>query len=244
MQVAHPLVAAGVSAHSDYRQNPWQRLERTMSAVWKVVYGTRAEADRAAGRVRSLHSRVYGVTPEPMGPFPAGSAYSAANPDLLMWVHATLVDTALLVYEGWVRPLSDTERGGYYEDMKVLARLFGTPEHVIPPTIGDFHTYMRERLASEEIAVTPAALDVMQSVLRPPLPLPLRPAWRAVALVTAALLPPRLREQYGLRWDPIRGAAIAASREWTRRVVLPLLPDMLRAIPPARANHLSVASQP
>jgi uncharacterized protein (DUF2236 family) len=256
MQVAHPLVAAGVSRHSNYRQNPWQRLERTMSSVWTAVYGTRAEADRAGARVRSLHARVHGRIEQRMGPFPAGTVYSAASPDLLMWVHATLVDTALTVYEGWVRPLPEAERSAYYEDMKVLAQLFGTPAAAIPPTLDDFRAYMRDRLAGDEICVTPAAHEVMESVLRPPLPAPLRPAWRAVGLVTADLLPPRLREEYGLRWDPVRAATLGASREWTRRVVMPLLPDLVRAIGPARTaerdqSHapaeprgLSVASQP
>jgi len=102
LQVAHPLVAAGVAEHSDFRENPWKRLEGTMNAVWAVVFGTRAQADRAARRVRAMHSRVQGHTA-------AGTPYSALDPELLLWVHATLVDTALLVYGQWVRPLGAEE---------------------------------------------------------------------------------------------------------------------------------------
>lgn len=238
MQVAHPLVAAGVSAHSDYRENPWRRLEGTMSSVWTAVFGTREEADRVGARVQSMHKRVHGRTPRRLGPFPAGTAYSASDPELLMWVHATLVETTLTVYESWVRPLTDRERTSYYEEMKVLAEIFGTPSSVIPATLDDFRAYMRERLESEEICATATARDIAGSVLNPPLPMPLRPAWRVVGLVTAGLLPPKLRRQYGFGWDPPRRLAFAASREWVRRVAMPLLPDMIRAVPAARgAEH-------
>ena len=98
LQVAHPLVAAGVAAHSDYRNNPWRRLEQTMRTVWTIVYGTRAEADAVAARIRAGHSRVRGEIKRDMGPFRSGTRYSALDPQLLLWVHATLVDTALLVY--------------------------------------------------------------------------------------------------------------------------------------------------
>jgi uncharacterized protein (DUF2236 family) len=238
MQVAHPLVAAGVSDHSDYRENPWRRLEGTMSSVWTAVFGTRAEADRIGARVRSMHKLVRGRTARRLGPYPAGTAYSASDPELLMWVHATLVETALAVYESWVSPLSDRERASYYEDMKLLAQIFGTPSSVIPPTLGEFRAYMSERLESDEICATPTAREIADSVLHPPLPAPLRPAWRIVGLVTAGLLPPKLRDQYGLGWDPARRALFGVSREWVRRVAMPLLPDMIRAVPAARgAEH-------
>jgi uncharacterized protein (DUF2236 family) len=234
MQAAHPLTAAGVVEHSDYRGNPWRRLERTMSSVWTIVYGSKVEADKVGARVQAMHERVRGRIRESMGPYAAGTAYSATNPELLLWVHATLVDTALLVYEDWVGPLSEAERCAYYEDMKTLAQVVGTPLAVIPPTLGDFRAYMRERLESEQICVTDAALEVQRSIQNPPLPLALKPAWRAVNLLTAGLLPAKLREQYGLRWDLPRKAAFATSREYVRRVLLPLLPDLVRSVEPAR----------
>ena len=98
LQVAHPLVAAGVAEHSGYRENPVERLEGTMNAVWAIVFGTRAQADRAARRVRVMHERVHGSLPEAMGRYPAGTRTRRWDPELLLWVHATLVDTALLVH--------------------------------------------------------------------------------------------------------------------------------------------------
>src|SRR4029079_17426353 len=128
MQVAHPLVAAGVAEHSGYRENPWQRLPGTMNAGWAIVFCSREQAERAARGVQSMHGKVHGRTRERMGPFPAATPYSALDPKLLFWVHATLVDTAILVHGQWVRPLSEAELSAYYEEMKTTARLFGTPE--------------------------------------------------------------------------------------------------------------------
>ena len=234
LQVAHPLVAAGVAEHSDYRENPWKRLEGTMNAVWAIVFGTRAQADRAARRVRAMHTRVRGRTAERMGPFPAGTAYSALDPELLLWVHATLVDTALLVHDRWVRPLAEPERFAYYEEMKTAARLFGTPAEVIPDTFPDFRDYMDAMLDGPEICVTDTARDIARTVMHPPLPLALRPAMEWSNLVTAGLMPQQLRQDYGLAWDPARAAIVMASREWTRHFAMRLLPARLRTVPAAR----------
>jgi uncharacterized protein (DUF2236 family) len=241
MQVAHPLVAAGVAAHSGYREQPWKRLEGTMNAVWAVVFGTRAQADRAAARVRAMHARVNGRIGERMGPFPAGTEYSALDPELLLWVHATLVDTALLVHERFVGGLGEREQAAYYEDMKTCATLFGTPPDVIPPTLPDFRRYMAERLESEEIVVTDTAREIAGTVLRPPLPPPMRPAMEVAALVTAGLLPEPLRTDYGLSWDPARAALYGASHRLARHVAIPLMPDLLRAIGGARRAEGRIA---
>jgi uncharacterized protein (DUF2236 family) len=224
LQVAHPLVAAGVAEHSDYRKDPWKRLEGTMNAVWSIVFGSRAQADRAAARVRLMHSRVNGRTA-------AGRPYSALDPELLMWVHATLVDTALLVYGQWVRPLSEAEQAAYHEEMKTAALLFGTPEEVIPATLADFRAYMARMLDSPDIRASETACEIARAVMHPPLPLAMRPAMELANLITAGLMPPRLRREYGLSWDPARAALVAASRGTTRRVLMPLLPDRLRTVP-------------
>jgi uncharacterized protein (DUF2236 family) len=237
LQLAHPLLAAGVATHSDYRRDPWRRLEGTMSAVWSVVFGSVEEADAVAARVRTMHRRVHGTIAEASGVFPAGTPYSALDPELLLWVHATLVDTALLVYQAWVAPLSERDQARYWDEMKTMARLFGTPDAVIPQTLGDFRAYMRERLASEEICVTDTARDVARSVLNPPLPVPLRPLMRSVEIVTAGMLPVRLRVGYGFGWGPARAALLAASRESVRRIAMPLLPDIVRAPAPARRSE-------
>ena len=234
LQVAHPLVAVGVAEHSGYREDPWKRLAGTMNSVWAMVFGTRAQADRAAARVRAMHGKVSGTLAEPMGPFPAGTRYSALDPELLLWVHATLVDSALLVHSRWIGRLDLAEEEAYYEDAKTLARLFGTPLEVIPPTLADFRGYMEGMIEGDEICVTETAREIARTVLHPPLPLPLRPAVEAVNLVTASLMPPRLRRAYGLSWDPARAAVAAGSQHWVKRIAMPLLPDRFRRVPDAR----------
>ena len=237
LQVAHPLVAAGVADHSGYREDPWKRLAGTMDAVWAVVFGDRAQADRAAARVRAMHTKVNGTLTSPMGPFPAGTRYTALDPALLLWVHATLVDSALLVHSQWVGRLSEQEQQAYYEDMKTCGELFGTPPEVMPPTLCDFRAYVAEMLDSDEICVTDTAREIARTVLHPPVPLPLRPAMEAVNLVTTSLMPPRLRREYGLAWDPVRAAVLTGSREWVRRIAMPLLPGRLRRVPEERRGY-------
>jgi uncharacterized protein (DUF2236 family) len=238
MQAADPLAMAGFAQHSNYQSAPWRRLQRTVEAMWTVVYGTSDQAELTAAQVRAVHSRVRGLLPHDAGPYPAGTPYAADDPDLLMWVHATLIDTALLMYQTYVRPLSDDEQESYYQETKEMARLFGVPDRVIPLTLADFRTYMRERLRSDEICVTEEAHEATQSVLHPPIPIALRPvlrpAWGAINQITIGHLPWKLRREYGFGWDRTRGFALRTSAQYVRRVLLPTLPDMVRALPHAR----------
>ena len=109
LQVAHPLVAAGVVEHSSYGRDLWHRLGRTLRALYLITYGTRVEADRAAEAVRIVHSRVHGTTRAQLGRFPPGTPYTASDPDLMLWVHATLVDASHDEYQRFVRRLSQDD---------------------------------------------------------------------------------------------------------------------------------------
>jgi uncharacterized protein (DUF2236 family) len=242
MQAAHPLALAGFIEHSDYDSGPWKRLERTMYAVWTAVYGSPAEAERVGRRVRSMHSKVNGRLSRGVGPYPAGTPYDARDPELLMWIHATLVDTALLMYRTYVRPLSVDEQESYYQDMKVLARLFGTPDDAIPETYADFEAYKRAMIEGQTIFVTDEARELGRVVLKPPLPFVARPVWEVVNFATAGFLPRKLREGYGFTWTPAHRAVLAGSAGYVRRAVIPLLPDLVRALPDARAAERELAA--
>jgi len=147
LQVAHPLVAAGVVSHSDYRNDLWGRLLRTLRALYLIVYGSKQEAERAAAAVRSVHAHVQGTTREQLGPFPSGTPYSAADPELMLWVHATLVSSSLAVQQRFVGRLTASEGEQYYRQMSLVARLFGVPADTIPNRLRDFHDYLEEQLA-------------------------------------------------------------------------------------------------
>jgi uncharacterized protein (DUF2236 family) len=242
MQVAHPLVACGVVDHSDYRNDLWRRLLRTLRALYLITYGTKEEAARAGQAVEAVHRRVHGVTTSALGRFPPGTPYSASDPQLMLWVHATLVECSLGAYQRFVASLSPDEQESYYREMAVVAQLFGTSAAVIPPSLADFRSYLDEQLASGEICVTQPAREVAEVILRAKrLPAPLRLMRPAHRLSTAALLPPRLRREYGLGWNASRAVALTAAARGVRLAAAPLFlvaervsPTPLSA-PPARA---------
>jgi uncharacterized protein (DUF2236 family) len=224
LQVAHPLVAAGVTDHSDYRAHLWNRLLRTLNALYLIVYGSREEASRAGEAVHVAHASVHGRTTRRLGVYPAGTRYSAADPELMLWVHGTLVDVSLALYQRFVDRLSADEQDTYYREMSLVARIFGTPREVLPPTLADFRVYFRERLQSPEITVTEPARDVAQVIRRAStLPMALRLIAPAHRLATAALLPPRVREEYGLGWGVSRTLALEGGARSLRLAATPLL---------------------
>jgi uncharacterized protein (DUF2236 family) len=234
LQVAHPLVAAGVATFSNYREDPWGRLYRTLDLTTAIVFGDSDTAAEASARLERIHTRVKGTTEEAGGRFPAGTPYEANDPELLMWVHATLVETSILVYDRYVARLSIDERRGYYEEQKLLGEAFGIPRERQPDTYADFNEYMHEMLSGDSIAVTDALRDVVDATLRPDMPLVARPLIEAMNVATVSMLPSRLREELGLPWSANRERLVAASRVMLRGA-LPLLPRLLREFPPARS---------
>jgi uncharacterized protein (DUF2236 family) len=243
LQAAHPLALAGVMEHSDYERDVWGRLRSTMTYVWGVVYGTEEEAERMGRRVRAIHKTVNGRIPRQMGPFPAGTPYSAEDPELLLWVHSTLVDTALLMYRTYVGPLSDSDAEAFWQDHRKLIEFIGVPAREIPPTYADFRAYWRTMIDSDTICVTPEAIVLARAtVMRPPLPVVLRPAWETVNFVSAGFLPAKLRRDYGFTWTPAHRALLAGSAQYVKRAVVPLLPDLARALPVARRAEQALAA--
>jgi uncharacterized protein (DUF2236 family) len=228
LQVAHPLVAAGVAQHSNYREDPFGRLYRTLDTVTTIVFGSTAESKEAAARLHRVHTRVRGDAED-------GTPYVATDPELIMWVHATLLDTSLLVYENYVGRLSLDERERYYEEQKLLGEQYGVPTDRQPATYGDFNEYFDEMVHGGALKVTTALRDVAAATMRPKLPLPLvgRPVVEYFKLVTTALLPAWLREELGMAWGPGRAGLHAAQRNVIRRLI-PVLPSLLREFPPAR----------
>jgi uncharacterized protein (DUF2236 family) len=144
LQVAHPLVAAGVVDHSDYRHDLWKRLLGTLRALYLITFGNKDEADRAGQAVQEVHARVHGQTRTQLGIFPAGTPYSASDPALMLWVHATLVHSSLGIYHRYVHTLTACEQEIYYQEMALVARVFGTPADVIPPSLADFRDYLQD----------------------------------------------------------------------------------------------------
>jgi uncharacterized protein (DUF2236 family) len=229
MQAAHPLAFAGFFAASSTLDDPYPRLERTAAVMNTVIFGESDVADRVTARVRRIHSRMTGTLARAAGPFSAGTPWAADDPQLLLWIIATLVDSALAVYARYVHPLSADEREEYWRDYRVIACLFGLREDQIPETIEDLDAYLAQMLAGDQLQVVPEARELaIQIVLRPPVPLAARPLLELANFITVGLLPVALRRQYRLSWDPVRGLVHRGGAEYTRRLVLPLLPRRFR----------------
>ena len=236
MQATHPVAFAGFFAHTGSLEEPYQRLSRTAAVMDTIAFGSRAEADRMTRRVRAMHRRVSGTLPRRAGRFPAGTPYAADDPELLLWILACLVDSALVVYQRYVRPLAREEREAYWQDFRTVGRLFGLRKRDSPTHIEGFDEYMAGMLAGPDLRVTPRARRLaVQIVMRPPIPLRLRPVLEVANFVTVGLLPERLRREYRFGWDPARALALAGGAEYTRRVIVPLLPERLRLVSSARA---------
>src|SRR5712692_4229115 len=146
LQVAHPLIACGVAEHSGFERDLWRRLLGTLRALYQITFGDKDEAEHAAAIVRHVHARVHGTTTSQLGPFAAGTPYSASDPQLMLWVHATLVSSSLAAYQQFVRPLSDSELDRYHGEMSTVAELFGTPAHVLPRSYREFREYFQAQL--------------------------------------------------------------------------------------------------
>ncbi len=223
LQMAHPLVAAGVADHSDYRRDLWRRLGRTLRALYLITYGSRAEADAVAAAVQAVHERVTGTTRTRLGRFPAGTRYAASDPELMLWVHATLVHCSLEAYQRFQEPLTPAEQARYYEEMTLMAALFGVPEAIVPGDLDAFRRYFREQVAGDTIAVTEPAREIAEVVLRAPLPAPVRLLAPAHRLATAALLPSRIRDEYGLRWTALHALVLEPAARTLKLTAMPLV---------------------
>ena len=239
MQAAHPLAVSGLLAHSSGLDEPYDRLARTAEVMSTIGFGSRADADRVTRHVRAMHRRVRGRLAAPVGRYPAGTPYRADDPELLLWVLFTLVDSALVVYRSYVGSLSRDEEAAYWEDYKIVGRLFGLRERDLPATLDDLDAYRVRMLEGDELFVTDWARErARQIVLEPPLPWIARPLLETANFVTIALLPGRIRDQY--RFSPlppvfVRKALVAGGAEYVKRAVIPFLPDRLRLVPDARA---------
>lgn len=242
LQTAHPFVATGVDQHSKTKTDPVGRFARTFEAVFAMVYGDQDHAFKAARTVHSIHRRITGTIPERVGSFASGSRYAANTDEALFWVHATLWDTSIQCFELIVRPLSNAEKNTYYEETKRFAALFGIPDAVIPPTWGDFVEYNAQAFEAPWLAVGREGADIVRFLLKPPT-IALAPMWRTFGVLTAGLLPPRVRELYELPFGRLeRGIFDGAIR--TIRASYPHLPPSVRHLPPYRTAMDTLGEQP
>lgn len=239
LQLAHPLVAAGVADHSRFRADPYGRLRGTLQATLTALFGDTDQARLAARRVSAAHRRVHGTLAAPAAPYPAGARYDADDVELGRWVHASLVAVLLDTRELMVGRLGDAARARGYEELKTLGALFGVPEAMQPATVAEFDAYLDAMAAG--LTVTDEARAMAACLLDPPRPLLLGPAARVARLLTAELLPEPLRRAYGLPDGPAQRAARAALAA-TARALIRAVPPRLRFWPHYRTARARLAA--
>ena len=230
LQIAHPMVARGVAEHSAFTTEPWgrlRRLHRTLRSMLALTFGPAEEASAAASRINAIHDRVHGRLGEPAGGAPAGAGYTAHDPALLTWVHATLLDSFLLAYRLFVGPISPAAADRYCGEASGIEMHLGIPAGHLPRTEAHLHDYLETMLASGAIEVTDTARGLSREILAPSASRVLGPALWLAALPTVGLLPPTVRAAYGLSWDRRRERALRVLAAVTRRA-LPLAPPALR----------------
>jgi uncharacterized protein (DUF2236 family) len=240
LQLAHPMVAAGVSQHSDFASDPLKRLRRTLDATLAIVFGTTDDAERAAAQVRAVHGRVRGTLAEDVGRFPAGTPYEANNPEYLRWVGATLLDTSIVVYELMCEPLSRADLNRFYEESKLFVRMLGVPDEYVATSIEEFRDYFDGMIASDEIAVGEVGRRLAHDVLHPKVRFVPPPVFGALGIITTGLLPERVRELYRLPWSPARERAFRAEIRMAR-IANRGLPARIRLFPQAREAFRRIA---
>jgi uncharacterized protein (DUF2236 family) len=226
LQLAHPLIAAGIADHSSFRGSTiaaFARLHQTVQAMLALTFGTEAERNAAVQAIRAIHRRVHGTLVDSCGPFPAGTQYSAEDPALLAWVHATLIESIVLIYEQLVAPLTEAERDRFCEDAAELAVALGASVRDVPRSWAALRVYMNERYASGEVVVGQHASTLAAALIAPfRNPLARRLVTPLLSLLAAGQLPLEVRVQYGFAWSDRRARrfirAMSALRV-ARRVV-------------------------
>jgi uncharacterized protein (DUF2236 family) len=265
LQVAHPLIAEGVAAHSTFKADPWARLTGTLRSYLRIVYGTEAEALGEIRRLNGLHRSIAGpvVDPEALGRF--GGAYAARDPVLSLWVHATLIWATLVTVERWLGPVPRHRRARLYAETLGVGRAFGVPEVMLPADLDAFEGYVEGMLGPDgPVHPTATSRDLAAAILHPPLApvvergavaTRLGPTAPAMARFlrraprsamtpflqpSVALLPDGLREELGLPW----GAAEQAVAAWLTtmwRLWRPAFPPTMRWFPQALAADARIA---
>ena len=223
LQLAHPWVAAAISKHSRTFADPIGRFHRTFYIVFTMVFGTTGQAFAAARRLHRRHAGISGRLPEAAGAFAAGSFYQANDIAALRWVHATLTETAVIAYQLLELPLSAADRKRYYAEMQLFAALFGIPQSALPQGWDEFAGYVDHMVGSDNLAVSSAARRIANALFAGV------PHWYRA--LTARLLPPRLRDEFGLPF----GAAEQRSAErmlGAIRRIHPWIPARLRYVAP------------
>jgi uncharacterized protein (DUF2236 family) len=238
MQACDPLAVVGFRRHSIIFDDPQARLQRTDERMSRIYFGTREEAAETGRVVEAMHRRVRGKTPADYGPIPKGTPYDASDPELGLWVLATLADSALVYYERIFGSLRTAQRERYWGEYRRVGELLGLPGSSMPATHGELEEYVEGRLHDGSLWISDERREqAVQMILEPPFTGWLRtaatPLTETIRLISVGLLPPPMRALYGFGWDPAR-EALLRSTLLQLRLGSRFWPDAVRLHPAAR----------
>jgi len=216
-----PLTYTGTMLSTSAGDHPFTRLARTAKIQETVFLGTRADADKVLAAVHRLHERIRGELPEAAGAHPAGTAYSAFDPELMLWTLAVIADSGRAMYEAMVRSLRSEEREALWQDYVRFGELFDLPRQAVPATYREFQAWFDAKLASPDLHATAHALEMAPLVaFEQPVPRHARANIAIQNVVIKGTLPPRVREIFAIRWSAAHESAfqaIAAAHRRARR---------------------------
>jgi uncharacterized protein (DUF2236 family) len=243
LQFAHPLVAAAVADHSPFQQDLIgyvRRMHGTVGAMLSLTFAPEEQVRAVIERIDGIHARIRGTLRDATAHFPAGTPYSAQDPDLLLWVHATLIESNLLTYERFVGPLTLEEKDGYCVEATEIAVMLGVPRSRVPASLAELTAYLEGMLAGGPIEATPTARELAAALLSPPLG-PASPLFRTMRLASIGMLPADIRRQYEFAWGEKDALDFDRAIALIRRI-RPLLPLPIRQWKQARGP--AATSQP
>jgi uncharacterized protein (DUF2236 family) len=227
MHAAHPLVVAGARQTGMYTSDPWTRLERTLRLNYMVTFGTTAQANATARHINAVHEAIKGIDEV------TGLPYDALDPDLLLWVHACLVDTALVMERLVVGRLDEAGRERFHQESMVGAEMLRLPASSIPQTVPGLQSYIEEVISSGTLRRTDGSEAVARLIKDPPPETPRRALWRLISFWSFGLLPERMRRGvYGYSWSFPQELGLRTSLGALKRLRL-IAPPHLRFLPPA-----------
>jgi len=216
-----PLTYTGTMLETRSGDRPFERLARTAKIQETVFLGTREEADKLLARVHRLHETVKGALPEAAGPHPAGTPYSAFDPELMLWTLAVIADSGREMYETLVRPLSEAEREDLWQDYVRFGELFDLPRNEVPGSHREFKAWFDGMLAAPDLQATEHGLQMAPLVaFKQPVPVPARGNIALQNHIIKGTLPPQVREIFGIRWTRAHESSfrtIAAAHRRARR---------------------------
>jgi uncharacterized protein (DUF2236 family) len=229
LQLAHPWVAAALDQHSSLLAKPIARFHNTFRFVFTMIFGSAPQAMRTARSLYQMHTRITGDLPANVADYDKGSRYEALQVPALLWVYATLIDSAVVAYECVLPPITPDQREAYYSESRILAGLFGLPPDALPPNWSSFQAYVARMFASQALGVSDRSRFMAQRIMIGAGSWIRIPRW--YRSLTTEWLPPRFREEFSLAFGPAEQRSSQRALRFLPRVYAKL-PWSLRYVGP------------